>query len=387
MRVLFVDDEVRVLEALERMLFEIETDWETTFLTAGDLALAELARTPYDVIVSDLRMPGIDGVGLLTRVSELYPRMVRIVLSGHSDEEAALKMVLVAHQFLAKPCGAETLHQVIARTQQLTLLLPDKKLQTLAGQVRALPSVPHHLQELLRLAENDDANASVASMARLIKQDPALTCKLLQVASSAFFNSSASVSDVESAVMRLGFRTLKNLALTLGAAAAPARPSALPTITAIQAAQTRSLAIARLASGMARLPEDASAAYMAGLLCEVGQLVLEVSAPERLYVTQAEAAQRGTPTHVAELQTWGVTHAEIGAYLLGLWGLPFQIVEAVANHHAPARGTDDRLGLAQLVWLASCIVENEEPTTELLSRFGVEELYVTHRRKFQERKP
>ncbi len=138
---------------------------------------------------------------------------------------------------------------------------------------------------------------------------------------------------------------------------------------------------------MARLPEDASAAYIAGLLCDVGQLVLEVSAPERLYVTQAEAAQRGTPQHVVELQTWGATHAEIGAYLLGLWGLPFQIVEAVANHHAPARGTDDRLGLAQLVWLASCIVEGEEPTPDLLSRFGAEDLYVTHRRAFSQSRP
>src|SRR5260221_12804309 len=98
MKVLFVDDEVRVLEAIERVLFELETDWETTFLNSGELALAELAKAPYDVLISDLRMPGVDGVGLLTRVAELYPRVVRIVLSGHSDEEAALKMVHVAHQ-------------------------------------------------------------------------------------------------------------------------------------------------------------------------------------------------------------------------------------------------------------------------------------------------
>ncbi len=386
MRVLFVDDEVRVLEAQERVLVELETDWDMTFLHAGNAALDELARKPYDAVVSDLRMPGIDGVGLLTRVAALYPRTVRIVLSGHSDEEAALKMVLVAHQFLAKPCSAETLHQVIARTQQLTLLLPDKKLQTLAGQITTLPAAAPHLHDLLQLAESDDAQATTAAMARLIKRDPALTSKLLQVASSAFFNSSASVADVETAVMRLGFRSLKNLALTLGAAL-PARASALPTVTAVQAVQTRSLAIAELAASMARLPEDASAAYIAGLLCDVGQLVLEVSAPERLYVTQAEAAQRGTPQHVVELQTWGATHAEIGAYLLGLWGLPFQIVEAVANHHAPARGTDDRLGLAQLVWLASCIVEGEEPTPDLLSRFGAEDLYVTHRRAFSQSRP
>jgi HD-like signal output (HDOD) protein len=138
---------------------------------------------------------------------------------------------------------------------------------------------------------------------------------------------------------------------------------------------------------MTKLPEDASTAYVAGLLCDVGQLVLVTGAPERQYVTQAEAAQRGIPQHEAELATWGTTHAEIGAYLLGLWGLPVQIVQAVAEHHAPERGGADHVGLAQLVWLASCIVDDEEPSPELLSRFGAEELYRTHRQHHEEGEP
>ena len=137
---------------------------------------------------------------------------------------------------------------------------------------------------------------------------------------------------------------------------------------------------------MAKLPEDASAAYLAGLLCDVGQLVLASTAPERLYVTQAEAAQAGVPAHVAEASTWGTTHAEIGAFLLGLWGLPFQIVEAVANHHAPERHADGRVGLPQLVWLAACIVDGEPPEVEALHRFGVEELYETSRLAFEQSK-
>src|SRR4051812_12469092 len=162
MRVLFVDDETRVLEAIERVLFELDADWETTFLSSGELALAELARVPHDVVISDLRMPGMDGVTLLTRVAELYPRSVRIVLSGHSDEEAALKMVHIAHQFLAKPCAAETLCQVIARTLELTRLLPDRKLQTLAAQVGTLPSGAHFHRELSALGERDDAGPAAA---------------------------------------------------------------------------------------------------------------------------------------------------------------------------------------------------------------------------------
>lgn len=383
MKVLFVDDETRVLEALERVLFELEEGWQTCFLNSGEAALAELSREPYDVVVSDLRMAGMDGVALFTRIADSYPRTIRIVLSGHSDEEAALRMAHVAHQFLAKPCAAATLHQVIARTEQLTRLLPDRKLQTLVGQIGSLPSPAHFYRDLAQLGEESDAANTAGAMARLIKQDPAMTAKLLQVASSAFFNTPAIVADVESAIMRLGFRTVQNLAHALGGVH-PARPSALPTATAIEQLQQRSLRTAQLAASMARLPEDASAAYIAGLLCDVGQLVLISACPERQYVNQAEAAQRGIAPHQAELSTWGVTHAEIGAYLLGLWGLPFQIVEAVAHHHAPTRSDDDRLGLSQLAWLASCIVGGEEPSTELLRRFGAEELYATQLRAFSD---
>jgi HD-like signal output (HDOD) protein len=386
LRVLFVDDETRVLEALERVLLDLEDSWETCFLSSGEAALNELSRQQYDVVVCDLRMAGMDGVALLSRVAEIHPRTARIVLSGHSDEEAALKMVHVAHQFLAKPCAAATLHQVIARTAQLTQLMPDRKLQTLVGQVGSLASPPEFHRELTALVEQEQAGSSAAELAALIKRDPAMTAKLLQVSSSAFFNTAASVADVETAIMRLGFRTLRNLSHAL-CDFVPSRPSAMPTVTAVQALQQRSLRVAQLASRMARLPEDASAAYVAGLLCNVGELLLISAAPERLYVTQAQAAHTGVAGHVAELATWGVTHAEVGAYLLGLWGLPFQIVEAVANHHAPARGNDDRLGLPQLVWLASCVesVESgEEPAPELLHRFGAEELFAMQRRAFEE---
>jgi HD-like signal output (HDOD) protein len=381
MRVLFVDDETRVLEAIERVLVELESDWETKFVSSGDLGLQALAQQQYDVIISDLRMPGVDGVELLNRAAQLYPRSVRLVLSGHSDEEASLKLVHVAHQFLAKPCSADTLYQVVERIRQLAELLPDRKLQTLIGQIGMLPCATELEQELLALVESDDVDAD--RIAAVVRRDPALTSKLLQVASSAFFNSSASVNDVEAAIMRLGLRTLKDLTRRL-CKQAPARASASPTVSAVTTLQHRAHAIARLSAAMVRLPEDASAAYVAGLLCDIGQLVLINSAPERQYVTQAEASQRGVPQHLAEQATWGTTHAEIGAYLLGLWGLPVQIVNAVAEHHAPEREGADRLGLGQLVWLASCIVDDEEPPPELLSRFGAEELYYQHRHRSEE---
>lgn len=378
LRVLFVDDEVRVLEALGRVLSDCDEGWSTRFVTGGQQALQALAEEPYDVVVSDLRMPGVDGVALLSRVRELYPHAIRIVLSGHSDEEAALKMVKVAHQFLAKPCNADTLRHLIGRAAQLSQFLGDPRLRSLIGQVTSLPTAGHLHDELATLLERPEPDA--ASVAALIRQDPGMTSKLLQIASSAFFNTSASVTDVETAIMRLGFRTLRNLLENAVFEPLPAHQDrGQPSVVGLQ---QKSHDIARVAARMAKLPEDAELAYMAGLLSNAGQLLLVTHSPEWLYLSQAEATRAGTPPHEAERATFGATHAEVGAYLLGLWGLPHAIVEATAQHHHPER-QGDQAGTAQRVWLASCIVEGLAPAAESLHRFGMERLYDHHRREFE----
>jgi HD-like signal output (HDOD) protein len=181
----------------------------------------------------------------------------------------------------------------------------------------------------------------------------------LQVVNSSFFSSSSSVSDVRTAVVRLGLKTIRNLALGIGAFEAFGKLSQ-PSARAIDALQTRSLAIAKLAARIAQGTEDADAAFMAGLVCDIGELVLVADVPSP---NAAEAAD-----------FCAVTHAEVGAFLLGLWGLPFRIVEATANHHAPQRNAHDRLCLPQIVWLASCLVRGEEPDPAYLERIGASKL-------------
>ncbi len=349
MKVLFVDDEPRVLEAIERSLFQLDLDWEVSFSGGGAAALAELERAPVDVIVSDMRMPGMDGAALLTRVCEKYPQIVRIVLSGQTDEAAALRVVRVAHQFLSKPCSSDTLKQVIERTQALKSWLSDERLQALVGKIDHLPSAPRLFEELNRALDSESTSAD--SVAEIVRQDPAMSSKLLQVANSSFFSSSSNVSDVRTAVVRLGLKTIRNLALGIGAFEAFGK-AGTPSARAIEALQNRSLRIAKLAARIAKGTDDVDTAFMCGLVCDVGELVLAAH-------TGRELEPAGT-----------VTHAEVGAFLLGLWGLPYRVVEAVANHHAPERNAYERLGLPQMVWLASCLVHGEEPNPEYIERIG-----------------
>ena len=353
MRVLFVDDEPRVLEAIERTLYQIDVDWEVAFAEGGPAALLELERGPFDVIVSDMRMPGMDGAALLGQVCQKYPHIARIVLSGQTDEAAAFRVVRVAHQFLAKPCSSETLQQVVERTRELQSWLNEERFRAAVGRLDRLPAAPGLFQELSAALEDESTSAD--TVANIVRQDPAMSSKVLQVVNSSFFTSGSTISDVRAAVVRLGMKTIRNLALGIGAFDALSKLSP-EAAKAAGAVQQRSLAIALLASRIAKGRADGDAAFMAGLVCDVGELIA------------------ASVTDLAAAKDDAVTHAELGAFLLGLWGLPFPIVEAVANHHQPERNAHPRLGLSQIVWLASCLVHRTPPDAGYLARIGASEL-------------
>src|ERR1700690_3600413 len=118
-RVLFVDDEPQILEGLRHRLHRQRKQWEMLFAESGKAALKILAHEPVDVIITDMRMPQMDGATLLTKVKELYPRVVRIVLSGHAELETALRAVPVAHQFLNKPSEPGVIEGVVERACNL----------------------------------------------------------------------------------------------------------------------------------------------------------------------------------------------------------------------------------------------------------------------------
>ncbi len=358
MKVLFVDDEPRVLEALERSLFQLDVDWNVTFAEGGQAALRELAAARFDVVVSDMRMPGMDGAALLSQVCKKYPHVVRIVLSGQTDEAEAFRAVRVAHQFLAKPFSSEALRQVIERARLLMMGLGDERLQAIVGRLEHLPSAPQLMDDLTRALEDEATTAE--TLAAIVRQDPAMSSKVLQLVNSSFFSNGASISDIRAAVVRLGTKTVRALATRGGAFAASTKPGELSSAS-VATAQLRSLATARVASRIAKDKVDPAAAFAAGLLCDVGELILSGPMSHESDGSEGEHRQRDA-----------LKHAEVGAFFLGLWGLPFPIVEAVANHHAPSRTALHGPGLPQVVWLAACLVNGNEPDTSYLRHIGFE---------------
>lgn len=348
-RVLFVDDEPRVLDGLKRMLRGMRKEWDMAFAGSGEQALELMAGEPFDVVVTDMRMPGMDGAELLSRVQALHPQSVRIVLSGHAELEAALRAVPVAHQFLSKPCDSDTIREVVDRACRLQTLLGDRNLQQAVSHVRSLPPVPEVYRKLTAALANPEV--AVADLVEIVAQDAAISAKILQLVNSSFFGLARRITTIADAISYLGTSVLKNVVLT--AEVFRETPEVKVAGFSLAREQQHALFTARLAKEILD-GGAADDAFVAGLLHDVGKLVLAVELPEH-YGAAAAAQAPGEPFHEAEQRVHGIGHAEIGGFLLGIWGLPYPIVEAVANHHAPSRVACARLDVFGAVHVADAL--------------------------------
>lgn len=352
-RILFVDDDPNVLSGLRRMLRSQRHEWDMTFAGGGEAALEQLASGSFDVVVTDMRMPGIDGAALLAEMRQRHPGVVRIILSGHTEMSAALRSVPVAHQFLSKPCDPEALMAAVRRACALEERLQDPKLRRLVGEVTVLPSPPSVLVALNELLMGPDT--SVDAVADVVGQDPAMSAKLLQLVNSAFFGLAQPLTVVREAVAYLGINLVRSLAVA--AQAFQSFEAELPEqVFSVDALHRHSLAVAHLTQDLVA-PAHRNDAFAAGLLHDVGLLVLASAMPDRFTEVCARVEATGQPMAEVEAGLIGATHADIGAYLLSLWGLPYPIVEAVAYHHSAPDQPHPELDSLHATYVAEAILE------------------------------
>jgi len=155
----------------------MRSEWDMLFVNGGKAALDALEERDFDIVVSDLRMPQMDGVALLQEVRKRSPRTVRISLSGYSDKEMALRAVSEIHQFLSKPCEAEQLITTLERAIALSNLLSDERLKGLVSQMRTVPSLPALHDEVMRQLDAPDSSLRVIGKA--MSQDGGMSSKAL----------------------------------------------------------------------------------------------------------------------------------------------------------------------------------------------------------------
>jgi HD-like signal output (HDOD) protein len=374
-RILFVDDEPHLLAGLKRSLRGERRAWEMHFAESGEEALRLLDKASFDAVVSDMRMPGMGGAALLREIAHRQPPTVRIVLSGQFDERMSLSLVGVAHQFLTKPCKADTLKAVLMRAFALRALLSGECLKGVVETLDSLPSIPTVYTELTQRIRKE--NATLREMGQLIAADPPMTAKLLQVVNSAFFGIGRRITNPEDAAALLGIETLKGLVLTAGIFQQfEGGPLASGSVS-LQSLWRHSVAVGRLARDIA-VAEDCDRATVddslaAGLLHDIGLLLLAFRMPSTWAKVEKLVFEDGMFRWDAEKRVAGATHNAVGAYLLGLWGLPESVVEAVGFTHSPSESCSRVFGALAAVHVADALVHGDRRIdSDYIEGLGVE---------------
>ena len=344
-----------VLNGLQRTLRKMRRDWDMTFVGSGREALDVLGKKPMDVIVSDLRMPEMDGGRLLAEVKKQHPQVVRIILSGQLDQEMTLKSVQLAHQSLSKPCDAEVLKHTLAKLFALRDFLSDDSIKSIISQIESLPSMPSIYTEIVSEMQSDDP--AIKKVGEIISKDISMTAKILQMVNSAFFGLFQKIKSPEQAVMMLGMETIKALVLSVKIFSEFNQNSF--SWFNIDELFDHSLAVSVYAKTIIKNenPDQGliNNSMMAGLLHDLGKLILATNFEKSYRQVLAEAQGTGKNPLDLEYEAFGTSHAEIGAYLMGLWRLENSIIEAIAFHHLPARSMSQNIGLLAAVHVGDAL--------------------------------
>ncbi len=336
-RILFVDDDPKKINGLRKKLRPMCHEWDMEFTVSGEQALNFMDKSSFDVIVSNMHMKGMNGVELLGAVMKRYPETVRIIHSGNSDKEMILKSVKSAHQFLTKPCSAETMKYTIERTCKLRDLLRNETLKQIVAGINNLPSLPRLYYKIV--AEMNSKKASLKKVGHIISQDVSMSAKILQLVNSAFFGLPQKIVDPQHAAVYLGIDTLKALVLSIHVFSSFTEDAKLCEFS-LARMWRHSLRTSKLARDIARAEmadeKVVEVATIAGMLHDIGKLIL-LKVPRQYNEVMEFVKTTGCDFAEAEYIVTKTSHAELGAYLLGLWGIPDNVVEAVAFHHNPSK--------------------------------------------------
>lgn len=339
-RVIFVDDEPNILRGLQRTFRRLRNEWEMNFLEGGEAALKHLGENTADVIVSDMRMPGVDGAQFLTEAAQSHPETLRIILSGEADREMTFRTIGVSHQFLPKPCNTDELCDKIRRSLAAKSKLTSRELQIAVSGTASLPVSEAALHALKAALEG--SAQSLEDAAEIFTSEPGLAAKILQLANSAYFGIGQSVSSPAEAVKLLGIDIVKPL-LERGCFLSASEAPGLNAAVFEQALeQSRSIAVlARKAAADAQAsPAEVELAEVAGLLHNIGRLVICAKLPGCYGEVEGSAATDPAKLEEIEEQAFGCTQADVGAYLALLWGMPDAVSSAIAHQAAPETAAD-----------------------------------------------
>jgi putative nucleotidyltransferase with HDIG domain len=357
LKILFVDDERSLLDGIRRSLHRKQRDWKIHYAESGRDALEHLESNECDVIVTDMRMPEMSGDQLLKIVREKHPNIIRFILTGFTERSVILECIGLAHQIFAKPCDPTTLSEAILFSNSLYQRLADERVQKVVCNIKNLPTPPQTYQALVKEFQKPDAD--IEDLVDIIRNDSAVSTKVLQMVNSAYFGLGEPVSDIAQATMFLGVENLKSIVL-----AVEITDSCFKGFGArfdLDKYAQHAIKVGSIAEKFAKVlkmkQKETQCAFTSGLLHDLGKLVMVLHFDD-LYLAEHNCAvsiQDTIHTEQLELEKFGVSHSELGASLVGIWGLPPQIVHAIAYHHNPEALDSDQPVFPAIVHVANAV--------------------------------
>lgn len=333
-RVIFVDDEPNVLAAIRRMLRSKRNEWDMEFAESGAIALSLFEEQVFDVIVSDIRMPNMDGAELLHMIKDNYPGVVRIALSGQVDLAEVIRSIRAVHQYISKPCEAEELIQKIEGALISRTVLTDPQMQSIVTEIDSLPVIPRVFQAIQD--ELKQPEPSIEKIAHYIAMDVGLVAKILKLVNSPYFALPRHIDSIMQAITMLGLETIQALVLSSHLFSMYDEKS-IPNFS-LELLWDHSFRVSNIAcligqcEGLDR--DTVVQARMAGLLHDVGKLILASNFPDKYQTVMKLISEKEAPINACEKDVFGTTHAQLGAFIMGLWGMSGDVVKAIGYHHS-----------------------------------------------------
>lgn len=366
-RILVLADDAGEVQRLQSVFTQLPEHWQVHFCKTQKEAMGFLEAQEYQLVFADLT----GGVGaaaqFLHEVWKLHPKTCRYLLGDAVEVDVMVTCVLGAHQFLERPLEAAAVMAVVNRVEEINRLVGNKSIQTLVSRMRTFPSRPTLYLEVLKEFRSPSASPKV--IGELVSKDLAVSTKLIQIVNSAYYGLAQHVTDPADAVLLIGMEATCSLILSIDAFAKfdKVKPLYFSVDRVWKHSQAVGHAARKFALSMTNDTAMANDAFTAGLLHDIGKLALALNFEEQYQGVLTVAEKNNIPAWKVEKEIFGASHAEIGAYLVSLWGLPIAIVEAVASHHLPASEVVGKFSAGTAVHLANACTDSDQTSTSTLS--------------------
>jgi HD-like signal output (HDOD) protein len=380
------ENRILIADANEKAWAELRealgNTWAVVGAATGNAALEAAQKEALDVVVANYDLPDLSGAELLNRFRGTHPKTLRFIAAAETLKEKVMTQVLHGDQFLAIPFNHSAIKGLIERALAADYGM-NNSLRELVGRIRTFPTIPSLYLEVVSALK--DPNTTTEEIGSIIAKDMAMTTKLVQVLNSAYFGLPRTITDPTEAVGILGFETVKSLIMTVKLLSQYDKVK--PVYFSIDSIWRHSTNVARTARVMTLLETGdnmaSGVAYTAGLMHDLGKVILATNFDEQYHGAHNVSRKQQIPLWEVEKDIFGATHGEIGAYMLGLWGMSAEIVKVAAMHHHPMRAGDTSFSPLTAVHVAN-VLEYEgtaEPEglplpqldAEYLKQLGLEE--------------